>query len=248
DYCGLNIVQSDIDGISFNSILNGNEALGVFQDRTLYYHWQRGYPEAYRNIAVRKGDYKLVGHKGADATIKDFELFNIKNDPYEEHNINFKEPDKTLELKDNFDQWILANLSNNKNYKYQKFIVGSEHERVSHLSRNDARSMPAMWTNDHQYGLWDICIDQTGNYKITIKYREPIEKPGVAIICMAPFQKTINIDHAGVQEVVFDRFYVVKGEYRVESTFITNNGGGEFVAPFLGGGYYSPFTIEIERQ
>ncbi|MBA7589565.1 Arylsulfatase [subsurface metagenome] len=69
DICNINPPDVNLDGKSLLPVIKGEEP--SWKDRPLFFHWQRGMPEPYRNIAVRKGDYKLVGHEPADANPED---------------------------------------------------------------------------------------------------------------------------------------------------------------------------------
>src|SRR5680860_218089 len=80
-----------------NRKIDGKSLLPLIQDkpidwanRSLFFYWTRRYPELYNNIALQKGNYKLVGQTDYNASIEDFELFDINADPYEQNNIVLK--------------------------------------------------------------------------------------------------------------------------------------------------------------
>ena len=102
DIAGIS-VPDNIDGHSLVPLLDGKEV--PWADRPLFFTWRRGFPEPYWNIAVRKGDYKLVGNTDHNAEVSDFELFNLDKDPSELHNLSSKQMDITENLKEEFDQW-----------------------------------------------------------------------------------------------------------------------------------------------
>lgn len=53
--------------------------------------------ELHNRIAIRKGDWKLIRIPGQFGT-GDWELFNVKNDPGEQNNLNSENPEKLAEL------------------------------------------------------------------------------------------------------------------------------------------------------
>jgi len=74
-----------IDGKSLLPLIMGKKV--DWAERSLFSYWTRAYAELYNNIALRKGSYKLVGKTNYNASIKDFELFNLDKDPYEQNNV-----------------------------------------------------------------------------------------------------------------------------------------------------------------
>lgn len=237
DYTGLERTHlpQDIDGISFAPLLEGAADPEEFYSRTLYYHWHRGYPEPYRNIAVRQGDYKLVGNGGTDMATEAFELFNLKDDPFEEKNLAAQNPEKVQELKTRFDTWLSEQISE-MGTPHQAFIIGTEHQTSTMLNRNDANGMPTMWGNDQVFGYWDVAVANQGTYKMIVKFRKPLEEVGTLVTRLGPSQRTVEISEAGIQEIVIDSFPLNEGTFRLESGFRAKSGQHLF-----------PFTITIER-
>ncbi len=80
-------LPKNIDGISILPTLFGNET----QEKHDYLYWEipdydwnkHYYPETSLKQAIRKGKWKLVRH----FTTEDWELYNIKKDPYETKNL-----------------------------------------------------------------------------------------------------------------------------------------------------------------
>lgn len=88
NYRNQNIVPSD--GISFLPILKGKQ---IKRDKPLFWQWKDG-------KAIREGDWKLVAHNNK------WELYNLYEDPVEEKNLSKSHPEKFLELKIKYDNWI----------------------------------------------------------------------------------------------------------------------------------------------
>ena len=231
DYEHVNI----IDGISFAPLLDGRE-VDTFEYRPLVYNWQRGYPEPYRNIAVRKGGFKLVGHTSPSDSPGNLELFNISNDPFESKDISAQEPGKVVELKEEFDNWYM-DIIQNENLKGQHAIIGSEESETVILNRNDASGEPGIWAQDEIFGYWLIECVEPGEYSIMACFRTPLNTMGSLIIKIPPIQRTINITQPGTSEATIEDVYIPAGRYRVESWFQSNEGRRIL-----------PFYLTISRQ
>jgi arylsulfatase A-like enzyme len=113
-----------IDGKSLVPILQGKSV--NWEDRSLFFYWTRRYPELYSNMAIQQGKYKLVGNTSYDASIDDFELFDIREDPYELNNLVPKSRDVALKLKEEMDKTYQELISSQNILNPPRIIVGSE--------------------------------------------------------------------------------------------------------------------------
>ncbi|MCD6596752.1 MAG: arylsulfatase, partial [Bacteroidales bacterium] len=96
DYCNISLPENlHINGRNLCPVIRGEKV--DWQERPLFFTWQRGMPEPYRNVSVSKGRYKLVGHSPYNRP--GFELFNIEDDPHELVDLSKKNPGKVKELK-----------------------------------------------------------------------------------------------------------------------------------------------------
>ena len=82
EQAGLNRPK-DVDGVSFLTTLKGEK-----QQQPKYLFWDYGHVRKTYKRALRMGDYK-----GIRITGKNFELYNLKEDPGETTNIADKHPD-----------------------------------------------------------------------------------------------------------------------------------------------------------
>ena len=92
---------SGIDGKSFKKVIEGNEN---WENRTVFWHNNKARPHSTGDSkadAVRSGDWKLLYFKET----KTKELYNLKNDISEEHNLAEQEPKKTKEMMDLLKKW-----------------------------------------------------------------------------------------------------------------------------------------------
>ncbi len=165
-----------IDGKSLVPLIEGNSV--DWADRNLFFYWTRRYPELYNNISIQKGNYKLAGHIGYDAEIKDFELFDIKNDPYEQGNLIKKKSKIAESLKTDLDKMYNEFISS-KNMVNPPYIeVGNSHENPVYLNRNDAGGERGIWAQEEVYGKWRVHL-QKGNYNIEFKFVKEVDGGGI---------------------------------------------------------------------
>lgn len=90
----INKEVEGIDGQSYASVLKGNDN---WKDRTVYWMSRKARPHSTgdsKAIVVRSGDYKLIQF----LETKHIELYNLKEDISEEHNLSEKEPAKATQM------------------------------------------------------------------------------------------------------------------------------------------------------
>jgi len=167
--------ERTIDGKSLLPLIRGEEV--EWAQRELFFYWTRCYPELYNNMALQKGNFKIVGNTNYNAKVKEFELFNIKKDPYEQNNIVNKNIDIANDLKIELDE-IYEELINSENLTDPpQPIIGSKIENPVILNRNDAGGERGIWAQEEIYGKWRANIKQ-GLYNFKFKFIRPIETNG----------------------------------------------------------------------
>ncbi len=184
EICGAKLpTDRKIDGKSLVPLINGNKAR--FEDRELFFYWTRRYPELYNNMALQKGEYKLVGHTDYNSGIEDFELFNIRQDPYEQHNLVPQNKKLALDLKEKMDKTYME-LIHSENIVHQPLIViGAEQENPVYLNRNDAGGDRGIWSHEEIYGKWAVDIRE-GIYDVTFKFIKPVDAGGQLVLETGP--------------------------------------------------------------
>ncbi|MBV5314613.1 MAG: arylsulfatase [Prolixibacteraceae bacterium] len=164
-----------IDGKSLVPLIKGEKV--DWSNRSLFTYWTRKYPELYNSMAIQKSGYKLVGQTDYNATIEQFELYNLKNDPYEQHNIVSGNIDIAKNLKKELDT-IYQELILSENLTKQPLIViGSEKENSLILNRNDADGTRGLWDQEEIFGKWIVHI-MKGRYNFRFKFIKPIGANG----------------------------------------------------------------------
>jgi arylsulfatase A-like enzyme len=167
-------VPEGLDGRSFLGLLRGEEMR--WPDRILFTQWHRGdVPEKFRAFAARGPRYKLVQAAGVPQDAKwkpKFEIFDIPNDPFEQHDLAAEKPEEVAKLKKAYDEWFASVTK--KGFEPPRIIVGSEKENPVRLSRQDWRGPKAGWGAD-SIGHWEIKIERAGKYRVTVRSKRPFE-------------------------------------------------------------------------
>jgi len=176
EICNVNLPSNKkIDGKSLLPLIQDKTI--DWADRSLFFYWTRRYPELYNNIALQKGTHKLVGHNDYNAAIEDFELFDIKKDPYEQDNIVLKNKNIANELKSELDDYYKELINSENLVNPQPIIVGNRHENPIILNRNDASGARGIWSQEEIYGWWRVNIAE-GKYNVKFKFIKPLETKG----------------------------------------------------------------------
>ena len=200
-----------IDGKSLVPLLQGQTA--AWADRPLFFSWTRKYPERYQNVALQQGAYKLVGHTSYNAAITDFELFNVKDDPYEQHNIVNQQTETARDLKQNLDQTLLELVKAPNLIDPPYIVIGSPKENPVFLNRNDASGERGIWTQEEIFGKWRTQIEE-GYYTITFKFLNPVEANGRMVLETGTLVNQ-EVKHDSTDEIIMERVYLpaMKGDF-----------------------------------
>ncbi len=172
--CGAPLPQDRIiDGRSFVPALAGE----TLPQRSFFSYWTRKFPELYNNVALQRGEYKLVGKTDFDASIEHFELYNLLRDPYEKNNVLSENVDLAQALKSEMDGFITT-LSTAPNLLHPpRIAVGTPHENPVYLNRNDAGGQRGVWSQEELYSFWKVAL-QPGVYRLKFKFLNPLPGGG----------------------------------------------------------------------
>jgi len=176
EICNVQLPKDkQIDGKSLVSLIKNEKVDWI--DSSLFFYWTRRYPELYNNIAIQKGEYKLVGMTDYDAELKDFQLFNILKDPYEQHNIVLENNEIANDLKKELDKTYQQLISSENLVNPPRIVVGSNFENPVILNRNDADGQRGIWAHEEVFGKWNISVEK-GLYNFSYKFKKPVETGG----------------------------------------------------------------------
>ena len=182
DLCNITLPgQLELDGLSLVPLLENKSDSKAFNNRPLFFYWARKYPALYHNIALQKGDYKLVGNTDFDAKPENFELFNVRKDPFELTNLASTEGQQAEKLKAELDS-LYTELIKSKNLNQDHFsIIGHPKANPVILNRNDAGGQRGIWAQEDIHGSWKVDI-KPGKYRIHIKFIQPVQGGGKMFI------------------------------------------------------------------
>jgi arylsulfatase A-like enzyme len=201
--------------------------------RTLFFNWNRGYPEPYRNSAVRRGAYKLVAQDADGTRLASFELYNLHKDPYETHNLITTQPEIATELKSELDNWY-AELAASEHLAPRYIPLGSTPGQSVWLSRQDWYGPAgALWSAASAYGSYFVQLHQ-GTYTFRLHFAQPVESGGRAVVRLGQLQRSVLLPE--------DTALVVIEDVPIEAALHTLEVWYE-----KKGAVVSPFYVEVLR-
>ena len=173
--CGTRIPEDrKIDGRNFIPSIEGK----IQPERSFFSYWTRKYPELFNNIALQRGQFKLVGKTDYDSEIEKFQLYDTNKDPFEKNNLMAQKKSIGLSLKEEMHQ-IFLELVNSENLKNPpRIILGSDFENPVYLNRNDAGGQRAVWNQEQAYSFWKVDINKEGLYDLKFKFLKPLPANG----------------------------------------------------------------------
>lgn len=233
--CDINIENpEELDGKNLAPYL-----LKKSQDppsRTLFFEWQRSYPEKYRNMAAIKDNYKVVANTGPNSELSQFELYNLDEDPYEAKNLIDQHPEIAANLRREIDDWYADIMQSPHINNLSRIVLGSEKENPVLLNRNDARGMQLIWSQDDIHVSWDVSVAQAGDYRVSCYFKNQIDKTGDLIFRIGNKNFTLNNQEKGIRKLTLDRVHLDKGDFTIDGWYLFHQ------RPFI-----TPFYVEIEK-
>ena len=167
----------ELDGRSLWPLLTASG--GEWPERELVLQAHRGdHPVAEHNVAVVGERWKLVRPSGfgreAPPAESPFELYDLEQDPAEEHDLAASQPGRVEELRAVYARW-LEDVSGTRedNYAPPRIHVGSAAEPVTWLTRQDWRRREGgSWGKN---GVWLLHVTAPGTYRAELVLRgEPV--------------------------------------------------------------------------
>ncbi|WP_422082586.1 arylsulfatase [Ulvibacterium sp.] len=175
EICDLEVPRDrKLDGRSLVPLFQGKKE---WQERLLFFYWTRKYPVRYINMALQQGPYKLVAQTNFDASLKDFEMYHVLNDPYEQKNLAMENTAMVQRLKNEMDKTYHELINSENLLNPPPIIVGTQNENPIFLNRNDASGERGIWNQEEVFGKWKVVLTE-GLYNIRFKFVKPIKKGG----------------------------------------------------------------------
>lgn len=164
-------VKVKFDGRSLLGVLTGKSH--EKPERPLFFQWHRGdTPEKYRNFAARGPRWKLLQPRGAGGEkLPDplpWELYDLPNDPYEEHDLAVEHPEIVADLKRQYEAWF-DEMQKERGFALPPIEIGTQHENPVVLTRQDWRGPAAGW-KPNDIGYWDLHGTAPATYRVTLHF------------------------------------------------------------------------------
>jgi len=219
---------------------DGRPALKTIQGRlapaprSFYNSWNRGWPEPYRNAAFYRNNYKLIAFNADGDDLNTFGLFDLDKDPFEQNNLVQSQPALARQLKKGLDS-VFNDISNSPNLTPRRIIVGSAHEPISILTRQDLNGTNmGGWLTDKATGYWTITIAQDGYYNLRSIHTGTIPTGTRSLVRLGHVQRSA-LAKGDSNAVSIPKVWLKMGDYLVESWF-----EGQ-------GGVTGPYYLEISK-
>lgn len=188
--------QLKLDGRSFLSLLT--EADAEWPTRQVVLQSHRGNaPQEFHHFALHEDPWKLVhpsgfGNERLDGK-PELELYNLNDDPKQQHNLATERPDVLQHMKAAYEKWF-ADVSSTRpdNYAPPRIIIGTEHEPQTVLTRQDWRhDQGRPWGADSN-GHWLLEAPETASYELEVilAFDNPA---GKATIRFSDSQQTLDL-------------------------------------------------------
>lgn len=233
--CGVPMPSGlQLDGRNLRPFLENAKTPAL--DRTLFFEWQRSYPERYRNMAAISKGYKLLATADRNAPIGAFELYNLQEDPYEAHNLVAEKPDLALAIKQEMDAWYTDIMASPHINQLPRIVIGSPHENPSQLNRNDARGLQIIWAQEDIHVSWDVTVARSGNYRVAVHFIDQLPAAGQFILRIG--SRTFTFDNSATDKdwIEYKSIPLREGDFTIDGWYSAR-----------GGKILTPFYLEVER-
>ena len=178
-------------------------------------------PVRYHNFAARSQRWKLLHASGFGKESfvgrANFELYDMENDPLEEHNLAEEEPEIVADLLRQYEQWF-DDVSNTRpdNYAPPRIHIGTPHEDPVVLTRQDWRHVKGKnWAPDSN-GYWELYAAQAGPYSVRLRF--PKTEAAAEVTLEMGLKSITQEIPADATECTFDAVPVPKGDLRLTTT------------------------------
>ena len=156
--CGQPLPEDrTIDGRDLTPLMTSGGEPDEWPDRNIFLQWHRGdAPEPFRASAVRGPRYKLINGE---------ELYDLHEDPGEEHDIAAQHPDIVADLRQAYEEWF-EDVTASRGFHPVRIYVGSGHERPTLLTSQDWRGADTWYNVRAAY--WELHVERAGRYNVSL--------------------------------------------------------------------------------
>ena len=185
-----------IDGRSFLPLLTDDDA--SWPTRQVVFQSHRGnVPQRFHHFALHEHPWKLVhpsgfGKEGFEGTAN-LELYNLQEDPRQQHNVAQQYPEVFDRLKGGYEAWFQEVSSTRpNNYDPPRIVIGTANEMQSVLTRQDWRHTEGRPWGGNSNGVWLLEAYDSGDYDVELIFSGD-HPEGKATIQAGGLTETITI-------------------------------------------------------
>ncbi len=233
--------EAKLDGQSFLPALT-DEKEKVAGGRTLFFQWQRGYPRGFHNMAVRTDSFKLVGKYRFEKAPDDFELFDLRSDPFETTDLSREYPEVVRILSEKFQSWQAEMKAAPALLSEHPVALRTPEGYPVRLNRNDWKG-PAtkQWSSQAAHGYWAVEVSKAGSYNFELFFHEPLPGHGSLNLKVGTEQREMIVRDSITQRFYFDGLPLQPGQYRLDAWF-------HCFWPKEVVGTYGPYDVTVTAQ
>lgn len=197
DACGVQAPTGHtLDGRSFLPLLTRSDA--EWPTRQVVFQTHRGnMPTRFHHFAIHEDPWKLVHPSGfgkeAFEGAPKLQLYNLKDDPKQMNDVAADYPKVAARLKAAYEAWFQdVGGTREDNYAPPRIVVGTEHEPVSVLTRQDWRHVQGKPWAGNSNGFWLLDSPESGKYQVELIFAND-HPVGKATVQFGDQRKTVAI-------------------------------------------------------
>ena len=177
DACDVKLPASHkVDGRSFLPLLTDDKADWPTRQVVLQTH-RGNVPQKFHHFALHEAPWKLVHPSGFGKESftgpPQLQLYHLGKDPRQQNDVSKKHPAVFKRLTRSYEAWF-ADVSSTRpdNYAPPRIVIGTKHERISVLTRQDWRHQSGKpWGRDSN-GSWLLEAPEPGTYNVELIFKE----------------------------------------------------------------------------
>ena len=155
-----------IDGVNLLPLLTGEADADSFADRNLFMQWHRGnHPQPFRNAGCIQQRFKWYRpHEQND------ELYDLAADPFEQHDLATRHPDKVAAMRDAYIRWYNdVSQTRPDNFAPTPILLADDADDPTILTWQDWRtySDEEGWSVDNP-GWWQVHVPREARFDVEI--------------------------------------------------------------------------------